>query len=967
MYLMLVGVATCADAPTVPTAKHTQRVRLGLAPRFVSSAANPLATTAAAGLVLDSVRVLVIRPPADTLADTTIAFTIESPTTGVDLSVSAVPGEVLDVVLQYRAGTVILFSGTGQATAREPNLPPSGTVDIPLDYVGPGSSAAAVSISPEGGTFTSTSAVQFSYGVVDSSGAALNDVPVFWLSTDTTVARIGLYDGVMQLTGKRGPADISVNMLNGLSAHAAIEFVPPAATLSVVSGGGQTGTVGQPLAQPIVVALQSSDGGPTSGQPITFSVSRGAVNPASATTDANGRAQTVVTLDTLAERITVTAQSGALTATATDSAAAAAPSSIAIVSGHGQTDTVGKTLPLPFVVKVSDHWANNVNAATVTWTRLAGAGSVSAATSTTNAAGQAQVTYTLGATTGTDTVSASVAGVTAPALFTAKAVVASPASIVIAPASLGFGTLGDTASLSGTVKDANGNTLPGAVVSWVSRTPAVATISATGVVTAVANGTSWMVATSGAARDSIPVSVHQTVASIAMSPASLTLATLSRVATVTATPLDSAGHPVAGAAVTWASRTPSVATVSTSGAVTAVANGTSRIVATAGTVADSIVTTVNQVAATVTVSPKSASFTALGQSAALTATATDSAGYSLSTPGFQWITRNASVASVTGAGVVNAVGNGTTRIVAKSGTGADSATVNVQQVVASLTLARDTVYLPSIGDTVTDKATLRDANSNLVTNIAPVYASLDTTVAKISDAGVVTLQSTASTMVTATAGGHADTTSIIGGVQVRVALAAIRVNAATASPRVGDTLQLTADSTGVSGTWGPITPTWASDQPGRASVDASGILIAHDTGAVAVSASNGAVAGHLPMTVLAAPELTGFRLSPSVLNGITSNALSMTFEITGRDADIGIRSVDVILTGPTATTQTCTASVPQTGSVNTGIWTCVLTFPAGSPAGTWHISQVVLHGTIDRAFAESALSAYGATTVTVNP
>src|SRR5439155_25440316 len=53
-----------------------------------------------------------------------------------------------------------------------------------------------------------------------------------------------------------------------------------------------------------------------------------------------------------------------------------------------------------------------------------------------------------------------------------------------------------TVQLTATTKDANGSVLTGRVVTWASGNPAVATVSATGVVTGVAQGQGTITATS---------------------------------------------------------------------------------------------------------------------------------------------------------------------------------------------------------------------------------------------------------------------------------------------------------------------------------------------------------------------------------------------------------------------------------------------------------------------------------------
>ena len=72
----------------------------------------------------------------------------------------------------------------------------------------------------------------------------------------------------------------------------------PADALVKVSGDDQSGTPGNALANPFVVEVQDEDGEPLSGHSVTFSVTAGggSLSETSATTNANGRAQTTLTL-----------------------------------------------------------------------------------------------------------------------------------------------------------------------------------------------------------------------------------------------------------------------------------------------------------------------------------------------------------------------------------------------------------------------------------------------------------------------------------------------------------------------------------------------------------------------------------------------------------------------------------------------------------------------------------------------
>jgi hypothetical protein len=205
------------------------------------------------------------------------------------------------------------------------------------------------------------------------------------------------------------------------------------------------------------------------------------------------------------------------------------------------------------------------------------------------------------------------------------------------------------------------------------------------------------------------------------------------------------------------------------------------------------------------------------------------------------------------------------------------------------------------------------------------------------------------------------------GQPVATGFAYLRVTPSPVSPRVGDTIVFAADSVSAGGQTAPVTALWASSNPGRGPIEASGRMITADTGSIIVTATRNGLVGHARVTVLPAPLLKTFTFSPKTLNGITNSALTTSVSFSVVDAGSGITSATVTLTGPTGTTRTCTINTPTTGTARNGIFDCAMTLPAGSPAGTWRITSLVLNGSITRTFGESVLALFGTTTLTVNP
>src|SRR6266704_2938912 len=133
--------------------------------------------------------------------------------------------------------------------------------------------------------------------------------------------------------------------------------------------------------------------------------------------------------------------------------------------------------------------------------------------------------------------------------------------------------VGTTAQLSATTKDATGNVLSGRSITWSSDAPGVATVSVSGLVSAVSAGSATITAASEgqSGTSSIAVSVVP-VTSVSVSPASASLRVGGSIQ-LAATTSDSANNLLSGRVVTWSSNAPGSASVSANGLVSAIAAG----------------------------------------------------------------------------------------------------------------------------------------------------------------------------------------------------------------------------------------------------------------------------------------------------------------------------------------------------------------------------------------------------------
>src|SRR5207302_712258 len=121
-------------------------------------------------------------------------------------------------------------------------------------------------------------------------------------------------------------------------------------------------------------------------------------------------------------------------------------------------------------------------------------------------------------------------------------------------------TVGQTVQLAATTTDAAGNVLSGRAVAWTSSDLGVATVSSSGLVSALAVGSATLAATSEGHGATVALTVSSVpVASVVVSPASSS-AQVGASVQFTAVPKDLAGNALTGRAVSWVSSNGSVVT-----------------------------------------------------------------------------------------------------------------------------------------------------------------------------------------------------------------------------------------------------------------------------------------------------------------------------------------------------------------------------------------------------------------------
>jgi len=457
------------------------------------------------------------------------------------------------------------------------------------------------------------------------------------------------------------------------------------------------------------------------------------------------------------------------------------------------------------------------------------------------------------------------------------------ASVAVTPATANL-SVGQTAQLTATPKDANGNPLIGRAVTWSTSNGSVATVSGTGLVTAAGAGSATITATSEGKSGTASVTVTPVTGQFAIGDSvQTTVAAWVRNTSqppadpATGTPPSVIGTQPAGVRGVVDSGPVLNTTPGGDGAIryhVLFATGVSGWVVQSNLA--KIVPTVP--VASVTVSPATASLT-VGQTVQLTATPKDANGNPLTGRTITWSSSDNTIATVNGSGLVTGVGpGGPVTITATSEGQSGTATVNVTLApVASVTVAPSSANI-AITATVQLTATPKDASGNPLTGRAIAWSSSDNTIATVNGSGLVTGVAAGSVTITATSEGKSGTASItVAGAPV----ASVTVTPASASVQAGQTQQLTATLKDANGNiLTGRTVTWSSNNTSVATVSSSGLVSAKTAGSATITATSEGQSGTSAITVTPVPVA-----SVMVTPATASVAVGSTVQLTATPKD----------------------------------------------------------------------------------
>jgi len=525
--------------------------------------------------------------------------------------------------------------GTGTSTIQAKSGSVTGSTTLTISAA----TLSSIAVTPANLSITKGATQQFTATGIFSDLSMQNITStVTWSSSKASVATIsaaGLATAVATGSTTIQATSGSVSGSTGLNVTAA--------TLQSIAVTPANPSITQGTNQQFTATGTYSD---TSTQIITSSVTWSSSKTTVATISAAGLASGVA-----AGSSTIQAVSGSISGSTTLTVTASTPTltSIAVTPANPSV-AKGATQQFTATGTFSNGSTQNLTSS-VTWTSL----TTSVATITTGGLAK-------GLATGTSTIQAKSGSVTGSTTLTVTAATLSSIAVTPANPSINAGST-QQFTATGTFSDSSTQNLTSSVT-WTSSKTTVATISAAGLATGVAAGSSTIQAASGSITGSTTLTVNAvapTLVSIAVTPSSPSIQNGStQQFTATGTYSDSSTKNITST-VTWSSLTTGVATINSSGLATAVGTGTSTIKAALSGVSGSTVLTVTSGSSptlqVVVVSPQNPLITDAGETQQFTATGHYADGSTQNlTDSATWTSSNSGVATVNSSGTVTSVG-----------------------------------------------------------------------------------------------------------------------------------------------------------------------------------------------------------------------------------------------------------------------------------------------------------------------
>jgi uncharacterized protein YjdB len=437
------------------------------------------------------------------------------------------------------------------------------------------------------------------------------------------------------------------------------------------------------------------------------------------------------------------------------------------------------------------------------------------------------------------------------------------ASVVVVPNRVIVG-VGASTPLTAELRDAGGAVLTGRKVAWASKDPAVATVSSAGVVTGITAGPVQVAATAEGKSAVVDVTVNpKAVSTVRVTPVGDVGLLVGGTRQMAAQPLDAEGGMLTDRPVTWTSNAAAVATVSTTGLITAVAPGGAVISATSEGKSSVVAVTVSSVpVASVAVTPPNDDVV-VSQTLQLAAVAKNEQGGTLTGRPVSWSTSDATRATVSSTGLVTGVAPGSVTITASVEGKTGSSAITVKPKPVGAVIVSPAQVSVEVGATRQLTAQVTDDQGNVLTGRPVAYTSDAPTIATVSTAGLVTAVAIGTAKITATSEGKTGTADIS---VVAVPVASVDVSPPQSSLTVGQQGALVAtprDAQGGLLSGRPVA--WTSGAPSVATVSANGTVTAVGAGTAVIFATVEGRTGSANVTVRQI-AVTGVTVAPASSN-----------------------------------------------------------------------------------------------------
>ncbi len=552
----LFAAVRCSDHPSsAPEIRVAKRASLALAPRFATlpAGAPTIELSKIRGVLLDAVGDSVVSEAAFVGDSAVLVFTVQ-------LTGSSGTFQV-DLTAYDKAGQVA-FHGVDTVTVKPGDNPP--VVPPPLAYAGPDASVAKIQVVPNPVQMNVGTTAGLAVTGTNAAGQPVTaPIRVAWSSRNPDVATVdplgvvtaGAVDGSVYIVAQSVSGAIDSTRVNVHAAIASFVVTPNPATVAV-------GAV-----QQLAPVLKDAAGHTLTGHTVRWSSNDESKVTVSSTGLLTGKALGSTIIVAIADNgaevdvpVTVVSPVDHIEAT---------PNPMSFASLGEQQMLAVRVVPfgtadasaIPVAIAIADPTVVSIDANRVVTALRNGSTSI--------------------------TIKADVATLTVP--VTVRQVVH---SVTVSPKSVTAASEGDHVQFTASVLDARNQPLQGVTVVWTSSNDAVASVSSSGLATTGAtNGSATITATTGGLSDAAAITLARVPVVLSIQVPQ-TAMTVGQTMNVTASLVDANGHPFS-TAITFSSSNPSVLGVTSSGAVTALAQGSAAIQASGGGMASAVTITVS--------------------------------------------------------------------------------------------------------------------------------------------------------------------------------------------------------------------------------------------------------------------------------------------------------------------------------------------------------------------------------------